>query len=71
MSDLRDLDTNTKEQIITECDNSFNLLLDSLKDLKHNEKIDYVIQLTAILGNKLTKILLNALEEWNKIPVVI
>lgn len=71
LSDLRDLDTNTKEQIIAECDNSFNLLLDSLKDLKHNEKIDYVIQLTAILGNKLTKILLNALEEWNKIPVVI
>lgn len=70
LSDMRDLDEPTKTSIKNESENAFDLLIETLKDIKHNEKIEQVMQITAILGNKLTKTLLNALEEWNKTPVV-
>lgn len=71
LSNERDLDQKTKEQLKTESEETFKLLLECLEDIKHNDKIDALMQHTSILQNKLSKILLNALEEWNKTPVVI
>lgn len=71
LSDMRNLDEATVNSIKDESDKVFTLLVENISDLQHNEKIDYLIQVTSILGNKLSKILLNAIDEWDKIPVVI
>ena len=71
LSDMRNLDEATVNSIKEESDKVFKLLVENISDLQHNEKIDYLIQVTSILGNKLSKILLNAIDEWDKIPVVI
>ena len=71
LSEMRNLDDKTIASIKDESNKVFTLLLDNISDLQHNDKIDYLIQVTSILGNKLSKILLNAIDEWDKIPVVI